>query len=236
MAETPERLPPAAHAAAVRAPTGAEGDAPLLPRASATWASSTGSARRCPTRRSPPTSSSASPARPRPTSQHTLDVVRAGAVRRRVHLPVLQAARAPRPRPWTTRCPRRSCRSATSGWSRSSRRSPGRRTRQLVGPHGRGAGRRGRGPQGRGHRPDVRPGPRQPAGALHAPATDAPSRGPATSSTVEITYAAPHHLVSDAPVLSVRRRHADTGTAPTSPSPAVLLGLPVVGPPDASAR
>jgi tRNA-2-methylthio-N6-dimethylallyladenosine synthase len=54
--------------------------------------------------------------------------------------------------------------------------------------------------------------------------------------TVEITYAAPHHLVSDAPVLNVRRRHADTGTAPSRPSPAVLLGLPVVGPPDASAR
>jgi len=42
--------------------------------------------------------------------------------------------------------------------------------------------------------------------------------------------------VSDAPVLNVRRRHADTGTAPTGQSPAVLLGLPLVGPPDASAR
>ena len=49
--------------------------------------------------------------------------------------------------------------------------------------------------------------------------------------TVEITYAAPHHLVSDAPVLNVRRRHADTVTAPTTTTPAVLLGLPVVGPP-----
>ena len=33
-------------------------------------------------------------------------------------------------------------------------------------PHRRGAGRRGRGPQGRRHPPAVRPGPRQPAGAL----------------------------------------------------------------------
>ena len=61
--------------------------------------------------------------------QATLDVVRAGAVRGRLHLPVLQAPRHPRRRRSRTRCPRRSCRSATSGSSRSSTRSPGRRTR-----------------------------------------------------------------------------------------------------------
>ncbi len=51
---------------------------------------------------------------------------------------------------------------------------------------------------------------------------------------VEITYAAPHHLVSDAPVRSVRRtRSGDAWEARTaSPPPSgVLLGLPGVGAP-----
>jgi tRNA-2-methylthio-N6-dimethylallyladenosine synthase len=59
---------------------------------------------------------------------------------------------------------------------------------------------------------------------------------PGDFATVEITYAAPHHLVSDAPVLGVRRTHA--GNTPAGASghssgarPPVLLGLPVVGPP-----
>ena len=125
-----ERDAAAAHAAAVRLGPGAQGDAPLLPAASGSSASSTGSAPRCPTPRSPPTSSSASPARPRRTSQETLDVVAAGPVRRRLHLPVLQAPRHAGRRRWPTRCPRRSCRSATSGWSRCRTRSPGRRTRR----------------------------------------------------------------------------------------------------------
>ena len=64
-----ERLPVAAHAAAVRLRRRAAPDAPQLPGRAATSASSSGSGRRCPTRRSPPTSSSASPARPRPTSR-----------------------------------------------------------------------------------------------------------------------------------------------------------------------
>ena len=51
-----------------------------------------------------------------------------GAVLRRLHLPVLQAARHPRGRPCPTRSRARSCRSGTSGWWRSSTRSPGRRT------------------------------------------------------------------------------------------------------------
>ena len=40
-----------------------------------------------------------------------------GAVRRRLHLPVLQASRHPGRRPWTTRCRRTWCRTATTGWS-----------------------------------------------------------------------------------------------------------------------
>ena len=52
--------------------------------------------------------------------------------------------------------------------------------------------------------------------------------------TVDITYAAPHHLVSDAPVRSVRRTRAGDAwearqEAPSAPR--VLLGLPTVGQP-----
>ena len=70
------------------------------------------------TPRSRPTSSWASPARPSDDFADTLDVVRAGPVRRRLHLPVLEAARHPgrddgRPGPAGGRR-----RSATSGWSR----------------------------------------------------------------------------------------------------------------------
>ncbi len=52
---------------------------------------------------------------------------------------------------------------------------------------------------------------------------------------VEITYAAPHHLVSDAPVMSVRRtRSGDAWEARHErvPIPGVLLGLPTVGVPE----
>jgi tRNA-2-methylthio-N6-dimethylallyladenosine synthase len=52
--------------------------------------------------------------------------------------------------------------------------------------------------------------------------------------TVEVTYAAPHHLVSDAPVRSVRRtRSGDAWEARQGRtlSPGVMLGLPTVGVP-----
>jgi tRNA-2-methylthio-N6-dimethylallyladenosine synthase len=52
--------------------------------------------------------------------------------------------------------------------------------------------------------------------------------------TVEITYAAPHHLVADGPVLDVRRtRSGDAWESRTiSPQPArVGLGMPSVGAP-----
>jgi tRNA-2-methylthio-N6-dimethylallyladenosine synthase len=64
-----------------------------------------------------------------------------------------------------------------------------------------------------GHRVDVRPG---------------------DVVEVDVTYAAPHHLVSDAPVRSVRRtRSGDAWEARTgAPTPSgVLLGLPAVGAP-----
>ncbi len=52
---------------------------------------------------------------------------------------------------------------------------------------------------------------------------------------VEITYAAPHHLVADGPVLAHRRTRSgdawEARTAPSEPSTAVGLGMPTVGAP-----
>jgi tRNA-2-methylthio-N6-dimethylallyladenosine synthase len=56
---------------------------------------------------------------------------------------------------------------------------------------------------------------------------------PGDFAIVEVTYAAPHHLVSDAPIRSVRRTSAgDAWAARTNPErPVVSLGLPTVGAP-----
>jgi tRNA-2-methylthio-N6-dimethylallyladenosine synthase len=56
---------------------------------------------------------------------------------------------------------------------------------------------------------------------------------PGDFATVEVTYAAPHHLVSDAEVRAVRRTRAgDAWAARTERRrPVVRLGLPTVGPP-----
>jgi tRNA-2-methylthio-N6-dimethylallyladenosine synthase len=59
--------------------------------------------------------------------------------------------------------------------------------------------------------------------------------------TVEVTYAAPHHLVADGQVLSVRRTRAgdawaarkETQTSSSGRSP-VSLGIPMVGVPSAA--
>ena len=74
-----------------------------------------------------------------------------------------------------------------------------------------------------------------------APPEDTPVR-PGDVVTVEITYAAPHHLVADGPVLGVRRtRSGDAWEARTAdPTPAAVgLGMPTLGvpapPPDAPA-
>ena len=60
--------------------------------------------------------------------EQTLDLVRQARVLRRVHLPVLAAARHAGRRRWTARCRARSCRSGTSGWSRCRTRCRWRRT------------------------------------------------------------------------------------------------------------
>jgi tRNA-2-methylthio-N6-dimethylallyladenosine synthase len=69
------------------------------------------------------------------------------------------------------------------------------------------------------------------------PGADQPR--PGDVATVEVTYAAPHHLVADGSFLGVRRTRAGdawaarTGRAPVTPG--VLLGLPTIGPPAAAA-
>ncbi|WP_436778049.1 tRNA (N6-isopentenyl adenosine(37)-C2)-methylthiotransferase MiaB [Yinghuangia sp. YIM S09857] len=56
--------------------------------------------------------------------------------------------------------------------------------------------------------------------------------------TVEVTYAAPHHLLAEGPTHAVRRTRAGDAWAKRSAAPAaapgVLLGLPTVGPPPAA--
>ena len=99
-------------------------------------------------------------------------------------------------------------------------------------PPRRGDGRRGRGPQGRRDPPALGPRPGQPAGALR-PRPWAPSDvRPGDMVTVEITYAAPHHLVADGAVLAVRRtRSGDAWEARTAAPSA-----PVRRPRDAGGR
>jgi tRNA-2-methylthio-N6-dimethylallyladenosine synthase len=55
--------------------------------------------------------------------------------------------------------------------------------------------------------------------------------------TAQVTYAAPHHLVSDLPVTSVRRTRAGDAwmSMDPAPAPAVLLGIPTLGVPAARA-
>jgi tRNA-2-methylthio-N6-dimethylallyladenosine synthase len=76
---------------------------------------------------------------------------------------------------------------------------------------------------------------------VHFTPVDADGRGievrPGDRVEVEITYGAPHHLVSDAPVRAVRRtRSGDAWEARTNPAArkpdAVSLGLPGVGVPE----
>jgi len=61
---------------------------------------------------------------------------------------------------------------------------------------------------------------------------------PGDVATVEITYAAPHHLVSDAPVRSVRRTRAgdawEARAGRTAAPAGVALGMPGVGAPPAA--
>ena len=107
-------LPPAAHAAAVRFGRRPAPDAPRVPPGALPRRSSTACAPRCPTPRSPPTSSWGSPARPRRTSSRrsTSSGRRASPARSPSSTPSAPGRRPPR---WTASCPRTSSRSATCG-------------------------------------------------------------------------------------------------------------------------
>jgi tRNA-2-methylthio-N6-dimethylallyladenosine synthase len=67
-----------------------------------------------------------------------------------------------------------------------------------------------------------------------APIDEPPPR-PGDFATVEVTYAAPHHLVADHPAHVVRRTRAgDAWEAQherSAPQSAVLLGMPLKGQP-----
>ena len=150
------------------------------------------------------------------------------------------SARAPPPPPWTPRCPRRSCRSATSGSPPWSRRPPTRRTRSwpvrtvevLVAE---GEGRK----DAATHRMSGRARDNR---LVHfTPDQTAPRPGDVV--TVTVTRGAPHYLLSDAAPLAVRRTRAGdawqaaatASAAVPPPAPAaaasplrrpVLLGMP----------
>jgi tRNA-2-methylthio-N6-dimethylallyladenosine synthase len=75
------------------------------------------------------------------------------------------------------------------------------------------------------------------------PPVDQPAPRPGDVVTVEVTYAAPHHLVADRPAAAVRRTRAGDAWAQRQGAPAqagagavgVLLGLPGMGPPSTAA-
>ena len=160
-----------------------------------------------------------------------------GAVQRSVHVPLLASAPAPPPRRWTTSCRTRSCRSATSASSTWSTRSPGSENQtSRRSPTSRSWSPRARVARTSPTDAAVRPCPRQPARALHAADPTAASCARATWSTVEVTYAAPHHLVGDGPrhVGSAYpgRRRLGAAHVGTHPAAGVSLGMPSVGVPD----
>ena len=225
----PERHAAAAHAAAVGLGPHAAGACAGPTAASGTWRSSTGSGPRSRTPRSPPTSSSASPARPRRTSRRPWTWSRharfAGAFTFQYSIRPGHAGR----RPWTTRSRR-----GRAGALRAARRAgrgdtPGRRTRSwsarrvevLVA-------------EGEGRKDAATTG--CPAG----PGTTAwctsprprPTPRPGDVVTVTVTRGAPHYLLSDAAPLSVRRTRAgdawETAAAASAPvSAAPVSAAPV---------
>ena len=167
----------------------------------------------------------------------TMDVVRAGPVLRRVHVPVLQAPRhagrrprragAARRRPGPLRAAGRARQRHRLGGEQEARRPPRRAD-----------GRRGRGPQGRRHPPALRPRPATTGWSTSRPATPRRCRRRATWSTVEVTYAAPHHLVADGPLLGVRRTRSGDAwearrSAPAAPGRCRRWACPSIGVPAA---
>ena len=196
MARDAQRDAPAAHAAAVRLRPGAQGDAPLLPAGPLPRHHREG-ARRHAGRRHHHRHHRGLPRRDRGGLRADPARGARGPLRRRRSPSSTPSGPAPRPPSMDGQIPK----AGRPGALRAAGRPPGG---DLLGgeqeagrPHPGGPGRRGRGPQGR----------RAPAGCPAAP----PTTGWCTSSgprepvrpgdmvTVEITYAAPHHLLAERP-------------------------------------
>ena len=215
---------------------GAQGDAPVLPPGALPRHHRPGARRDARTPRSPPTSSSASPARPRRTSRRrwTSCARRGSPARSPSSTP---SAPAPRPRRCADQVPKAVVQERYERLVELVNEIAWAENQRLEGQHRRADGRRGRGPQGRQHPPALRSRPRQPAGALRPRRRRTVGRStsrPGDMVEVVVTYAAPHHLVADGPVMSVRRtragdawerRHRRRRRA------GVSLGLPTVGVP-----
>ncbi len=132
----------------------------------------------------------------------TLDTVRAGPVRRRVHVPVLARGPAHPPRPCPARCPRTWSRSGTGGLPRWSRRSRAPENEALVGREVEVLVAEG---EGRKDVPRTALSGRARDNRLvhFAPSGTAPRPGDVV--TTVVTRAAPHYLIADGPPLAVRR-------------------------------
>ena len=235
MAADPERLPAAAHAAAVRVRRRAAPRCAARTGRPGTWRSSTRCGPRSPTRRSPRTSSSGSRARPTPTSRpRWTSCARPGSPAAFTFQysprPGTPAAALPDQLPKAVvqeRYERLVALQEEISWAQN---------RALRGPRGRGAGRDRRGPQGRRHPAAVRAGPRRPAGALRAGRMQRCRPGRRGDGRGDLRRAAPPRRrrsacwPTGAPGRATRtRRAAPTGTGPGGAPTG--LGLPGFGPP-----
>ena len=200
-------------------------DGPIAPRS--TSASSIGCAPPCRTRRSPPTSSSASRGKPRttspPPSTWCAPARFAGAFTFQYSKrPGTPAAELDGQLPKAVVQERYLTAAGGTGADLLGReRRTDRRASRVAGGHRRG-------PQGRQHRPDERTCARRPAGAL--PPCDTAVR-PGDIVTTTVTGAAPHHLIADAPLLAHRRTRAGDAHAAGQRPRTVGLGLPAIGGP-----
>ena len=138
-----------------------------------------------------------------------------------------------RPPPCPTRCRRPWCRSATSGWSRWWRRSPGGRTRPRSAARVEVMFAAG---EGRKDAATARMSGRARDNRLvHVTVPEDPAARPRPGDIAEtvVTYAAPHHLNADAGLANLRRTPGGDAWAATQSlpdrRPAVSLGLPSVG-------
>ena len=166
----------------------------------------------------------------------TLDVVRQARFASAFTFQLLDPPGHARPRRWTARFPRTSCRTATSASSRLSRRSRRRRTRASTARPWRSWW-----PRGRAARTPRRTACRAGRGttaSCTSPRT-APRRGLATSSPRRSPSTAPHYLIADGEPLSgpphpggrrlggAPARRGGRARPPRRRHPApVLLGMP----------